>query len=656
MSDAAGRPSRYRFSVFEVDFRTNEIRKAGSRLRLGPQPLQVLQALLEHPAELVTRDELRRRLWPEDTFVEFENNLNTAVKRLRTTLGDSADVPRFIETVPRRGYRFLAPVEPIVPFASPDLSATTGVPAVALTPTARAAEAAEPTASSRWPVRGLAGSIGLGVLLLALIPLIAGLRQRPGEPLSSIAILPFENLSADPEQLYLADGTTEVLIAGLAQISELRVISRTSAMRFRGSTLAMPEIAAQLGVEGIVTGSVTRAADRVRITARLIDARADRHLWADAYEGSLGELLTLQDRVARAVAQELRFGRALPGAAPASRSAPIDPRVQEAYLRARHFWNQRTAEGLTLAIAQYREALAIEPRFALAHAGLADAYILMPRYGQEKIAGSFLRAKEHALAALEIDPRLPEAHVALAKVQHVLDWNWSGAETTFRRAIELRPGYATAHHWYSILLLSIGRVEEGIAAARRARDLDPLSPTIALHLAWSLFYDDRLEEAQGFIQRVVELQPGLANARHLDGWVQLRRGDADASRVAFTEALTLSGGSQEHLAGLAAAAVATGQPHLARQIQADLEAALGDTELSGQPLFWTAVALGDTDAAFRMIERDFVNRSVCFYLYDLANHWYLAGLRDDQRLHALFQNAGLNPGVLNAGGRGGPAR
>ncbi len=648
---------RYRFGVFDVDFRLGQLRKGGLRLKLSGQPLQILERLLERPGEVVTREELRNELWPADTFVDFEHNLNSAVKRLRAALGDSADVPRFIETLPRRGYRFLVPAE-IVSDARPAGSspgesdadvterpaAGPQFPAPAVPAPAAAAER-----GSFASVRRLAAGVVLGASMIALVWMLGGAGPREeAMPASgaSIAVLPFENLSGDESQSYLADGTTEALIAGLAQVKSIKVISRTSVMRFQGARRPVQEIARELGVGTVVEGSVTRQGDQLRITAQLIDAGTDRHLWAETYTGRIGDLLTFQSRVAQAVAREVRATLSPPEEARLARVRAVDPAVQDAYLKARCFWNQRTPDGLTRAIEYFSQALALDPGHAPSEAGLADVYNLLPRYGTVPTRTALLDAKERALGALALDPELAEAHAALAKVQHSLDWNWEGAEASFRRAIDSSPGYATAHHWYSVFLLTVGRVDEGIAEARRARDLDPLSPVINLHLAYSLSYDGQLGDAQAAIQRALELDPRYANAHYLLGWIHLRRGDPGAARTAFTTAIDLTSNPREYLGGLAAAEVAGGRIDEARRIVADLEATRTSAEDSGQPLFWALVALDRTDEAFRILERDFENRSVAFYLFDLTGHWFLAPLRTDSRLHALYEKAGLD--ILSA--------
>jgi TolB-like protein/DNA-binding winged helix-turn-helix (wHTH) protein/Flp pilus assembly protein TadD len=639
---------RYRFGVFEVDFRLGHLSKAGLRVKLAGQPLQILERLLQRPGDVVTRDELRSELWPADTFVDFEHNLNSAVKRLRAALGDSADTPRFIETLPRRGYRFLVPVESV-----PD-----SAPSAAVPETPAPSEAVLPVEAAPPPDRGLsmrrAASIAaVGASLMVLLWTIVNGWPLRGDPASdtapSVAVLPFENLSGNEDQSYLADGTTEALIAALAQVRSIKVISRTSIMRFQGVRRPVPDIARELDVALILEGSVTRSGDRIRVTAQLIDAATDRHLWAETYTGPIGDLLSFQAQVARAVAREVHVTLSPPEEARLAQVRRVDPAVQEAFLKARYFWNQRTAKGLSQSIDYFSQAVTLDPTYAPARAGLADAYNLLPRYGTEPTRRALAQAKAHAIIALSLDPALAQAHAALPKVQHSLDWNWEGPERSFLKAIELSPGYATAHHWYSVFLLTVGRVDEGIEEARRARELDPLSPVINLHMAYSLSYADRLDDAEKSIERALELEPRYANAHYLSGWVHLRRGDAEASRAAFRTAIELTGNPREYLAGLAAAEVASGRKAEARRILAELEATRTTAEVSGQPLVWALVALGRTDDAFRILETDFENRSVCFYLFDLVNHWFLEPLRADNRLQALLDTSGcLSSTVRNA--------
>ena len=643
-----GVPRRLRFGVFEFDARAGELRKAGDRLRIAGQPLRVLERLLARAPDVVTRDELRQELWPADTFVDFEHNLNSAVKRLRAALGDSAEAPRFIETLPRRGYRFLAPVTIAAPPAPPDRGQAgpgpesdptrTGVgPGSDAGRTGSGAASDPRTTRPRWPM-----AAALGAIIAAGLVGWPVFRGGDGGRIASMAVLPFENLSGDASQDYFADGMTEALIASLAQIKPLKVISRTSVMRYRGVARRLPEIAQELAVDAIVEGSVVRDGDRVRITAQLIHAASDRHLWSATYDRHLRDVLALQGEVAREIARQVRVTLSPPEQARLARADAVDPAAFEAYLKARYFWNQRTPEGLDHAIGYFNEALSHDPRYAAARAGLADAFNLVPRYGGGSTRELLLTAKEHALAALEIDPDLAEAHVSLAYVQHSLDWNWAGSEASFRRSIELRPGYATAHHWYSVFLLSVGRVDEAVDQALRARELDPLSQVINLHVGWAYYLADRPDEALVAVERALHLNPDYANAYRLRGWVHLRQGRHARALASVRRSIALEGEHSENLSTLGVIEAVAGRAAEARRILARLEDE-PDPRVSGQQIVWVLTALGEEERVWPLVERDFENRSVCFYLFHLQNHWLMAPLRSDPRLHALFARAGLPP-------------
>jgi TolB-like protein/DNA-binding winged helix-turn-helix (wHTH) protein/Tfp pilus assembly protein PilF len=624
--DRSASPRFARFGVFELDLREGVLRKRGSRIRLQHQPLRILRLLIERAGNVVTREELRAALWPADTFVDFEHNLNSAVKRLRAALGDSAATPRFIETLPRAGYRWVAPIELVADAAAAEPS---------------------PIETPRG-MRRLAWSAAAGLCLIAAAAIVwsVGLRsttrQEPDSGIASLAVLPLQNLSSDPGQAYFVDGLTEALIDSLARIQQLKVISRTSVMTYKDKPRRLPDVARELGVDAIVEGSVVRAGDEVRITVQLIDGRTDRHLWTQTYDGSLRDVLGLQRGVARAIAREIKVRVTVPEEARLSNPPPVDPVAQESYLKARYFWNLRTADGIVKAIQYFETALRQDPANSQAMAGLAAAYNLMPRYGPASTRASLLRAKEYALSALEIDPESAEAHAALGKVRHSLDWNWSGAEESFRQAIAVSPGYATGHHWYSIYLLTVGRVDQGIREALRARELDPLSRVINLHVAWSYFLAGRDGEAQAQVQRTLEIAPDYGNAYGLLGWINLRRGAVNDAREALRRSVELDGGQPEYLAALAVVEATDGHRTEARRLLASLSPTTEGPDASAQPLVWIRMALGDRDEALRLAARDVENRSVCFYLFHLRLHPFFEPLRADARLKDLFRTVGLS--------------
>jgi TolB-like protein/DNA-binding winged helix-turn-helix (wHTH) protein/Tfp pilus assembly protein PilF len=624
-----------RFGVFEVDLREGTLRKKGARVRLQHQPLRILRLLIERAGDVVTRDELRAALWPADTFVDFEHNLNSAVKRLRAALNDSAATPRFIETLPRQGYRWLAPIE----FVVDAVESSPPAPSLTVGPLSQPIETAPRRSRLLW------SAAVAPLVAIAALAWIAGTRSSTSQgtdpDITSLAVLPLQDLSNNPEQAYFADGMTEALIDSLARIQQLKVISRTSVMTYKNTQRRLPDIAHALGVDAVVEGSVLRAGEEVRVTVQLIDGRTDRHLWTATYDGSLRDVLGLQRRVAYAIAREIKVRLTSPEEARLMNAPQVDPAAQESYLKGRYFWNLRTPEGIERAIQYFEAALRQEPGNAQAMAGLADAYNLLPRYGPASTRAALLRAKEYALSALEIDPESAEAHAALAKVRHSLDWNWAGSEESFRRAIALSPGYATGHHWYSIYLLTVGRVDQGVREALRARELDPLSRVINLHLAWSYFLAGRTDEALSQVQRTLEIAPRYGNAYGLLGWIHLRRGAPDDARLALRRAVELDGEQSEYMAALAVVEARSGRPAEARRTLASLSSVTADPDASAQPLVWIRMALGDHDEALRLAARDVENRSVCFYLFHLRLHPFFEPLRADPRLKSLFETVGL---------------
>src|SRR6202049_310779 len=429
-------PRIIKFGVFEVDLLAGEVRKAGIRQKLAGQPFQVLQVLLEHPQEIVTREELRQRLWPGNTFVDYELALKKAINRLREVLGDSADSPHFIETVPRRGYRFLGTVEAVERHA-----------AIPITPA--------PTTRMKipWALTGGLALAGIAALLFGFN--IDKLRTRifaksRSLDIRSIAVLPMENLSKDPGQDYFSDGITDALTTELAQIGSLRVISRTSAMHFKGTRETLPEIGRELNVDAVVEGSITRSENRVRITAQLIEAQSDRHLWAKSYERNARDVMALEDELARDIANEIRVSLGPVERKRLAESRSIDPQAYEAYLRGRYFWNRRTEAELHKAKEYFEQAIAKDPTFAPAYSGLADTYFYLSyAWGHMPPREGMPLAKAAALKAIALDDSAGEGHASLGVVKFSYDWDFQGAEQELKRAVSLSPNFSNAHHAYS---------------------------------------------------------------------------------------------------------------------------------------------------------------------------------------------------------------
>jgi TolB-like protein len=448
-------PAKVRFGPFELDIRAGELSKGRRRVRLQEKPLRLLLALVEQPNQVVTREELRVRLWPANIVVEFDNGLNNAVNKLRHVLGDSASAPKYVETVGRRGYRFI------------------GTIAAGLDETEQV-DGSEPN------------------------------RIR------SLAVLPLENLSNDAAQEYFSDGMTDALISQLAGIGSLRIISRQSVMRYKRSVATVPEIARALRVDALVEGTVLKFQGRVRISVQLIDASNDCHLWSARYERSLGDVIAMQSEIAQAVAMEVRAAVTEQETARLARPAAIHPQAYDLYLRGRHFWAQRSEAGLLRSLDYFRRALDIEPGFARAHAAIAEAYGPLGSFGYVPAEEAARHMKAAALRALQIDPELVEGLAARAACAAFHEWKWEEAEAYFRRALELGPNYAMGFGWYGLLLENTGRQVENLRARERAFELNPLWIATGLALGSALFFNGRVDEAIAVTERTLELEPGLA--------------------------------------------------------------------------------------------------------------------------------------------------
>lgn len=491
------RRTRVTFGVFEFDLRTGELRKAGARVRLAGQPARILAQLVQRPGDLVTRDELRSELWSDSTFVDFERNLNSAIKRLRAALGDAADTPRFIETLPRRGYRFVAPVAHVV---EPVTTRAGAGPDQGLPP-----DPGPDPGPTRDPARGrwISGGTAAGVALLACIAVLVMLAARPRpEPRAyyAIAVLPFVLADADStEDEYLAFGVAEALITELSRLGGPRVISQTSSLRYRNAREKLPQIARELGVDAVVEGSVQREGSRVRITVQLIEAATDTHLWADTYEREIGSVLAVADEVARAVARQIHV-QVAPDASTVAHST--DPRVARAYLLGRYYLGKGTEADFARAMSQFESALAIDPGHAPSHAGLSDYFVVTDAIAP---AAAFSRAKFHARRAIELDDRLPDAHASLAFVHFYYDWDWPAAEREFKRALELNAGHARARRWYGLFLSAMRRHTEAIEQIDAALAVDPLAIVNHDAAATVRLHARRYEEAAAAGRTIAEL-------------------------------------------------------------------------------------------------------------------------------------------------------
>lgn len=512
-------PLLLQFGDFSVNPRARSIHKHGVRLKLHGQPFEILLLLLERPDEVVTREELQAKLWSGDTFVDFEHSLNTAIKKLRQTLGDSAGEPRFIETVPRIGYRFIASVNVVEPPASPAISA----PQIIAENSGGANTPVHRTRRNRalrlWPIFA-AASIVLIVSGAYLLRSRSSRRPQPSQTRLMLAVLPFENLTGDASQDYFSDGLTEEMIAQLGQLNPQRlgVIGRASVMHYRHNQ-NLQQIARDLGIQYVLEGSVRRDPEKVRITAQLIRIGDQRTVWSREYDRELTSILALQQEIAQEIADEIQLTlggsprRIVPARGPVT--SPTSYEAYDLYLKGRYFLNKRTPQGFQQAIDYFQQATAKDPRYALAYAGLADSYALTSSYNLDPRGNLPPKARAAALRALQIDENLAEAHTALALIAENYDWDWQTAGKEFRRAIELNPNYPTAHHWYAEYLAWQGRFDEALAESERARQLDPLSLIITTDHAAILYYSRQYDRAIEQLRTVLDMEPTFPRANGL---------------------------------------------------------------------------------------------------------------------------------------------
>jgi TolB-like protein/DNA-binding winged helix-turn-helix (wHTH) protein/Flp pilus assembly protein TadD len=603
--------SRFRFGVFELDLRAGELRKHGLRVRLQEQPFQLLAILLEHSGEVVTREELQKKLWPADTFVDFDHGLNKAISKIREALGDSAESPRFVETVARRGYRFLAEVKVTD-------AATVRGPKIA-PPSRPVAEVGDRLNLGGKPAtpRHLLSSLAWKISALVLLLLVTSLGiwkfrswNRPSLVIRSLAVLPLESLSSDASQDYFADGMTDELISDLGQISALRVISRTSVMSYKHARKPLPQIARELNVDAVVEGTVLRSGDQVRITAQLIEASSDKHLWSQSYEGELRDTLALQNKVARAIADQIRVSLNPQEQAALKTAKVVNPQAYVSYLKGRYFWNKRTADSLKVGLAYFNQAIDEDPTYAQAYSGLADTYALLGdwQYAVMPAKEALPKAKAAAIKALELDSALGEAHNSLAFCLDGFDWDFDSAGNEFRRAIELNPGYATAHHWYAWHLSLLGRYDEAIAEMTKAENLDPLSLIINADLAELLVLAHSSDESIRQSRKTIEMDPNFGLAYSHLGQAYLQKQMNEEAVAELQKAVQLSEGSPVCIANLARAYVASGKRSEALKLLSDLKKRSNSSSSHASELAVIYASLGDKDQAMNMLEKGYEER------------------------------------------------
>jgi TolB-like protein/DNA-binding winged helix-turn-helix (wHTH) protein/Tfp pilus assembly protein PilF len=633
----------FEFGSFQLNPAERLLLRQGVAVRLPPKAFDALVLMVENRGRLLEKDELLGKVWP-DTFVE-ESNLTQHISILRKALQDGDNNGcQYIETVPRHGYRFSAEVREIRETAPESQISSDS----SLWRTPQVGKASEGVgAGVEYEPFSLAVVGLVGIFVVALIGIVV-VREKPRstarEPIKSLAVLPLQNLSGDPAQQYFADGMTEALITDLAKIPGLKVISRTSVMQYKDSHERLPKIAQELRVDGIVEGSVLRSGDRVRITAQLVRAASDQHIWADSYERDLRDLVALQDDVSRSIATQVQKQIAPVAQQHVANSAAINPQAREDYLKGRYFWNQRSGAGYLKALDYFQAAMTLEPQYAQAYAGSADAYALLGSMPNSKVPRDFAmpKAKERALQALKLDDSLADAHASLAFVEMHYEWRFAEAEQEFKRAIDLDPNYSTAHHWYAYDLMAMGRTDEAVTEVDRARQTDPLSSIINTDVAEILYFAHRYDDALLQARTAIEMDANFAHAHRVLGRIYVEKHMFPEAIAEGKRSVALAPDSTWMLSELANAYALAGKKNemedCLRRIAKESPGGVLPDDMS---IAEGRVALGEPDRALEMLEREFRRRAGGLILLKADPRF--EQLKSDPRFQQLSQRIGLPP-------------
>jgi len=622
-----------RFGVFELNLTAGELRKAGMRQKLSGQPLQVLAALLEHPQEIVTREELRKRLWPDNTFVDYELALKKAVNRLRDVLGDSAESPRFIETVPRMGYRFIAPVT---------VDAALTLPPAMESSIAGQPEPAAPATAVKFPAHRLRLLLGgMAALALFAVPLLwrhGGTNAMKRPAIRSLAVLPLKNLSGDPAQEYLADGMTEALIGRLSNIRDLRVISRTSVMRFKSTDVSAPEIAKTLNVDALVEGSVLREGSHIRVHAQLIRGATDEHFWSETYDRELPDALALESDIAQSVARKVEVTVTGEENSRLVAARHVAPEVYESYLKGQFARSNSRAE-IEQSIAHFEDAIAKDPTFAPAYVGLAEAY--------DDLGSSFVgaptketrpKAVRAARKALDLDPGLAEPHAILGRILKK-QFQWADAESEYKQALALNPNNAPTHVEYADWLTSHGRLDEALAWSRRARELDPLG-NAGFSIAWTLFQARRYDDSIREMRSVLAVHPENAGAHLSVAFPMIANGQAAEAIPDLEKTAAMMHRDPGSLEMLATAYARAGHRAEALRLLDELKKGRAAGRVQATSFINPNLALGNYDEALVWFERAYLEREGI--LQWVKVHPFFDPVRGDPRFKELERRVGLD--------------
>ena len=623
----------YQFEGFQLDVARYELRRNGHVLKLEKIPMELLILLVSRKGELVSREEIIAKLWGPGVFIETEHSINTAIRKIRQTLGDDPERSRFVQTVVGKGYRFVGPINVVdlAPAADPSLPPVSVVE--------EKARRNRLNTIPRWALKAsVAALILLGVVAVAVKYFDWG-RWLPRPPVHSIAVLPLKNLSGNPADEYFADGMTDELITNLAKISALRVSSYTSVSKYKTTSKSLPQIAQELQVDGIIEGSVVRSGDQVRITAQLIYAPRDQHLWAEEYQRYLRDVLYLQREVARDVARQVRVTLTPNERQRLATAGAVDPAAYESYLRGRSFWNQRSEASLLRAIDEFNKAIEVDAGYAPAYSGLADCYTTLGYLSYLDPLDAFPRARDAATKALELDSSLAEAHTSLAYYDLYHAWNWIEAENEFKKAIELNPNYATAHDWYSYYLMAMGRFDEAWKEVNRAHELDPLSVTISTDIGFNYFYRRNYDEAINQLGATLSLSPKFPLA-HL--WL----GRAYQQKKMYSEAIDEFNKTDAALPGWVVTIAGMGNAYGEWGHKAEAEQVLVRLNEMARAKYVTPygialvyAGLGDKNEAFVWLNKAIEGRSHWLVWLNRDPRW--DRLRSDSRFNELKKRVAL---------------
>jgi TolB-like protein/DNA-binding winged helix-turn-helix (wHTH) protein len=633
-AESTARARIVRFGTFEADLSTRQLRKSGVRIKLQGQPFEILAMLLERPGELVTREDVQQRLWPTDTFVDFDHGVNTAINRLREALGDSAENPRFVETAPRRGYRFIAPVE----------SQASAVPGPDVIPpgttSSIGAEVGSAVQGSRAKVL-----IFACVAAIALVAALSSSRIRErlfGHPrpshIQSLAVLPLVNLSGDKDQDYFADGMTEELTTDLGKISALRVISRTSAMQYKGTKKPLPEIARELNVDALIEGTVSRSGNHLRITASLVEPFPEKHLWAESYESQVGDALTLQGEISQAVAREIQVQLTQQEKNLLASTRPVNPEAQDLYLRGLYTFHGSDKAESEKAASYFQRALEKDPSYAAAYTGLASVYSTwIP--GMPRPRDLMPKAREFARKALALDDNSADAHSVLGSIELFFDWDWIASEAEFKRTMELNPSQAWARQWHSRGLVTSGRTQEAIGEAQRSLELDP-SPFDWDYPVWVFILARRYDLALQRAQELIDFAPDYVWGHFELARIYESTGRPEEAAQESLKSEELFGTDPGKVAELKDALAKSGPRGYWRLTLQNYRESAKSNYVPSVLVAETCIRIADTECAFQWLEKGLEERDDL--MINLTAEPIFDGIRSDPRFQNLVRRVDVS--------------